>query len=1177
MKCSKRFYQLVECPPANQRKGSVEMAQDKDMNELEHLQKTLEYAPCGVGIFEIEDGTPVFLNQMYFSMVGYSREEYHKLYEAGRENRIFPSDLSAKYDSAVEFKQSGTALDYEYRIIHKNESIVWLKMSASTVSIDDRKYAFVSFTDITKEKEAQLKAELEQRRFQTVIRELDAAVFEWNFKDRAFYTSEAYQKYAISRVNNEDILCNRGPKSIVHQDDALELEHFLKSASEGREHVETVLRLKLIDGTFHWCRMLGFYYKDDEGTPNRIVGVIIDINEERERSFMLNSILNEMPGGVGVFALGEQLSCQYFSDGFAGISGRTREEVARLIDEGTLLSEIIAPADYEYVLNYMTKCVSQSRPMNLTFRYQMKNGEIRWLHLAATKLKEEDGNPIYYCVFTNPTDETALYQSIVEDSAVGVFVGNRKTRNTLYINDMTRQICGVESREVIMGKSIAAVLKEKNKKPLLTQEEIESLNVQEYSEFHISRGSAFFGIKAKAVTWNGVDSYIMYITDETQERERQAQLQLLMSSIPGGVAIYRIKKDGRAQADYVSEGFAKMCGYEVQELYNLLHRDSRINVVPEDLNIASQAVMEKCEQHKTITLNYRIFTKDRKKILIRLDANQIPDAMMEADDVAVLYAVHTRVSEESMRALQEQKRYRRILNMTETAYFEWDSENGFYASEKFEQYAISQGGFSAIMGDARGMESIHPEDLSLLTQYMFHKQESKSESSITIRLKMVDGSYRYTEVFGYVDKDEDGNYSRLIGVLRDVDEEWTDQKKKLQAALDEAKLANRAKTDFLSRVSHDMRTPLNGILGLTSLLKDSVTDKQIADDVEQLELSGRYLLNLINDTLDMSRIESGRLELHPIVCEGRTLLQNVINLARPNMEKKHLNFRVNTGNPPFTMLYIDVGRVEQIMMNILGNAVKFTPEGGIIDFTIEHVSLRDHIITNRISIRDNGIGMSAEFLPHLFEPFTQENNSTTSSSQGTGLGMGITRQLIELMGGEITVESELGKGSCFTFTLDFPMASAEQVEEWKKQQNTGVDDTILKGKRVLLCEDHPLNVQIATRLLKGKGMLIEHAENGQAGVDMLAASPENYYDVVLMDIRMPVMDGMEATRRMRSLPRKDIRLLPIIAMTANAFDEDVKQAKEAGMNAHLSKPIDQGRLYAVLEEQLHLEEVDRKE
>jgi signal transduction histidine kinase/DNA-binding response OmpR family regulator len=651
------------------------------------------------------------------------------------------------------------------------------------------------------------------------------------------------------------------------------------------------------------------------------------------------------------------------------------------------------------------------------------------------------------------------------------------------------------------------------------------------------------------------------VMEYTKELEKT-----LMAGIPGGIAIYHLKKDGRVTTEFVSESLAKMCGYEADEFLEYLRADSRVNLVAEDVPRVMETANKCLAQNQPINVIYRIYTKEKKPIMIRLDANVIKEEEVGEDEIAVLYAVHTLVSDESKKRMQEQKHYRDILNVLGVAYWEWSKENGYYSSESYAEYAISEEPDENIWDTQICHKYIHPEDVELYDKYVKKGGSDTTRTSAIVRTLMKDGSYHWTEMFAFAELDEAENVTRIISVMREVDREWLNQKEQLKIALEDSKKANQAKTDFLSRVSHDMRTPLNGILGITSLLQDYVTDKKVKSDLYQLELAGKYLLNLINDTLDVSKIESGKVELNPVICDGRTVFNNALGLVAQNMKEKNIKFHVHAENLPFTTLYLDVGRVQQIIMNVIGNAIKFTPEEGTIQFHMTNLSVKNGIITDKIEIEDNGVGMSPEFLPHLFEPFSQERNTSTSSSNGTGLGMTITKQIVELMGGSIEVESTLGKGTKFTLVLPMQIASEEQIQQWKKNQRDGRTIRMLDGRHVLLCEDHPLNANIATRLLKNKGILVDHVENGQLGVEKFNHSPIDYYDAILMDIRMPVMNGIDATRAIRELARKDAKQVPIIAMTANALISDIKETEEAGMNAHLSKPIEIDKLYDTLQD-----------
>ncbi|MDD3409738.1 MAG: ATP-binding protein, partial [Eubacteriales bacterium] len=383
----------------------------------------------------------------------------------------------------------------------------------------------------------------------------------------------------------------------------------------------------------------------------------------------------------------------------------------------------------------------------------------------------------------------------------------------------------------------------------------------------------------------------------------------------------------------------------------------------------------------------------------------------------------------------------------------------------------------------------------------------------------------------------------------------------------ELTVANRAKTDFLAHMSHDLRTPMNAILSTARLLQDRTDPAEIRADVEQIEQSGKYLLDLINDSLDMSRIEPGRLELHPAPISSEELFRGILTTAQMLCDQKGVRLKLEL--PPiahgqWAAVEADASRVEQVFINLISNAVKFTPEGGCVTLHMETLAMTEETVSDRYVIADTGIGMSEAFQQHLFEPFSQERRAHTDYNNGTGLGLAIVKQIVDLLGGTIQIESRENAGTRVTLELSYPRyhgqlaAAADQA-----------DLSVLRGKRVLLCEDHPVNAQIAIRLLAKQGMVVEHAENGQIGLEMFSQSPERYYDLVLMDIRMPIMNGLEAARAIRALPnRHDAAAVPIVAMTANAFDSDIQQSLSAGMNAHLAKPIEPSKLYEELARQI---------
>ena len=556
----------------------------------------------------------------------------------------------------------------------------------------------------------------------------------------------------------------------------------------------------------------------------------------------------------------------------------------------------------------------------------------------------------------------------------------------------------------------------------------------------------------------------------------------------------------------------------------------------------------------------------------------------------------------------------------------------------------------------------------------------------------------------FMTQDEDTGDVIAMVVSKDITEQVRKQREQTQAlqdALMQAQHANQAKTTFLSNMSHDIRTPMNAIIGFATIAASHMerTD-QVRDCLQKILSSSNHLLGLINDILDMSRIESGKLQIHNQECNISELMHNLVNIIQPQVKAKQLEMFIDTFGVTNEDVIADPLKLNQIFINLMGNAVKYTPAGGTVSFRImQHTTFRHGWGEYAFIIKDNGIGMSREFVEHIFEPFERESTATRSGIQGAGLGMAITKNIVDMMGGEITVESEVGKGSTFTVKLSLQLQdiekSAEQIKEleglrslvvdddlnvcdsvskmlksiglrsewttsgreaiyraksaceegdpyhtyiidWQMPETSGIetakkiravvgDDAPIiiltaydwadieeeakeagvtafcakplfmsdlkaallsannpglsgkpkevvwmradySGKRILLVEDVELNREIAEFILDEAGFLVESAPDGTDAVSMVEKSPEGYYDAVLMDVQMPVMNGYEATKAIRALCRKDVTNLPIIAMTANAMDEDKEAALKSGMNAHIAKPLDIELFMSVLQQ-----------
>ena len=394
---------------------------------------------------------------------------------------------------------------------------------------------------------------------------------------------------------------------------------------------------------------------------------------------------------------------------------------------------------------------------------------------------------------------------------------------------------------------------------------------------------------------------------------------------------------------------------------------------------------------------------------------------------------------------------------------------------------------------------------------------------------------------------------------------------RLETALKKAEAASLAKTRFLNNMSHDIRTPMNVILGYAQLMEDELKEKELSETkehLEKLQQSGKLLLSIINNVLDMARIESGKMEIDESYSRIEDIRQSVFTVFDAEARKKKIAFRYSV-NVEHEHVLTDVTKVKEIFVNILSNAMKYTPSGGSVTVSLEELPCDEPgYMIMRTRVSDTGIGMSQDYLTRIFEAFTHEKNTTRSKIAGTGLGMSIVKRYVDLLGGTIQVESELGKGSTFTVTLKHKIAD-ESFYENRKIENPETGTEILEGRNILIAEDNDLNAEIAEAILKRAGLKTERVVNGIQCVNMITKMPADTYDMILMDIQMPEMDGYEAARAIRQLPDREKACIPIIAMTANAFEEDKKDAMAAGMNGHMAKPIQVEQLLSMLAEMMY--------
>ena len=521
---------------------------------------------------------------------------------------------------------------------------------------------------------------------------------------------------------------------------------------------------------------------------------------------------------------------------------------------------------------------------------------------------------------------------------------------------------------------------------------------------------------------------------------------------------------------------------------------------------------------------------------------------------------HTALIEELTKQLQSQLELFAVSIPGGVKISNDDPEYSFkYVSEQFANmlgYKTPKELMEASSGSILGLA--HPDDIEVGLEDALNQYTHSDHYATIYRIRCKDGTYKYIEDRGQKVVKEDGTIEHWSLMLDKNDF----MHKSIE--LESEKKANKSKSDFLSRMSHDMRTPLNGIIGLLQIAERHFDDKDLLlESHKKMQVAANYLLSLINDVLQMSKIEDGNVPLTKDIIDFSELTKDIIDIIEQRAKERGIKMQFNAKNDiRYPFVYGSPVHLRQIFLNIYGNCIKYNHIGGSIVTTSDYTETDDGVVMYEWTITDTGIGMSKEYKDHIFEPFSQERQYIGSAHHGIGLGMSIVKGLIEKMGGSIEVESEEGVGSTFIIKIPFKIASTPD------KVNKQTSELKIDGLNLLLVEDNELNAEIAETLLSDEGAAVTVAKDGSQAVNIFKEKPEGSFDAILMDIMMPVMDGLTATKKIRTLNHPDAKKIPIIAMTANAFKEDKEKCLAAGMNAHLAKPIEIENVKKVLCEQI---------
>lgn len=993
-------------------------------------------------------------------------------------------------------------------------------------------------------------------------------------------------------MTNDEVMALYGSDSTagVHPDD---IEAAQKAAREMFATGRLNAKYRLRHGKNGYVWLFAFGQLSKEVSGDVFVNIYYaDVSEQNRQEEQRRRLIENLPGGVGIYHVypDERVEKVYLNDGYYSMIGVDREDRTDYNGFDTLGA--IHPDDLPGILDEVRSGIRERRKIKADLRILVSDGKYKWFNIRANVADKTEEHYVLYATYSD-IDQLKNTQLRLEASQRILQIANIKGRMSVWLYYLNTNIV---KREALAESELGYPECISNVPESLM--EGDSVFHEDKAEYHRIYEEMLAGaensectVRLKNITTGAYEwQHVTYtrLTDEyygervalgtavnvdiQQENQQryERELQLRRELIRESISYYQLNITTGIIEEYYARK-PQISGMKANvKVSEELRAEILAGVVPEDRErvrntIFSDALFESyLRDELTVTLTYRRYLTDEGVRWIRATVT-IMERPNTGEVIAFIHsrdidmekknqlAIESIVDEEieSVVVLNVKTRLARIVQV----------QDGKDKPEAQAQFAYGR--------DYRENMRNHivEEDTEICDTFfdvadMTRALENEPVIKIMFRVKDEDGRIlrKKTRAF-YLDETKED----IILIRRDITdlyEEEQRQKRSLQKAVEAANEASNAKSQFLSRMSHDIRTPLTAILAMSGdEMTEDATAEQKDEYLEKIHSSGKYLLGILNDVLDMSRAESKKavLQLAPYpISDFRDTINTVIG---EQCREKGVNFVFNVSGFSFPWAMLDKVHFNQLFVNLLSNAVKFTPTGGTVEFAVECIEKVGNRVKKRFIVRDNGIGMSKEFLPHAFESFAQERREGVSENNlGTGLGLSIVKQIVEMMDGTIAVESEPGKGTTFTVELSYEGGNSELAGTTAYQ----TDLSVLKGIRILLCEDHPLNTRIVTTMLTKRGCVVESAENGKLGLELFEKSASGYYDIVLMDIRMPIMDGLETTKAIRALDRDDAKHIPIIALTADAFNEDAQTSIDVGMNGHVAKPIDAKLLYSMI-------------
>lgn len=928
----------------------------------------------------------------------------------------------------------------------------------------------------------------------------------------------------------------------------------------------------------------------------KIIGMFL-CKKRREEALLnsnraLTNMINRIPGGNGIYKIINGTVVQlYLSDGFFRMLGYTRLNYEKY--NGTQFLNAIHPEDIDIIKNIMKGFIGGDSHHEAIYRMQNGKGEYIWCQLIGDAYHEENGQELIYCSFFNVDEQMKDKVTLHSLQALSDVAMQKAGMSAweYYPNEKRAVLTEAAQRQHGMGRILENLPESMIKQDYVHPDSVEDYRKLFYYKFPDKKSiQQDICVRTADRTSYWWERYILMpiynkkgeliktvgtsvdVTEqkriETKYKHQLAETDAMDSadliakyrfSITKNKLEYMVTKSNKALTDTDNISYDEYYKLLVQSILEV-DGESKCNLA--DISRKGLTEQYKAGRSETsliylrklenkpstwVQVYFNLFlspqTEDIMCFVYSYDITEKKTAQMMIDAVV-------QTDYDYLALLDSKTKQYDIISYTSGAQKLSAPHHTSDFDEALEEYA---------------KEYVAPEDQACYinqTEVSTICEELKKNDIYVVYYSKIESSKiisRKKLQFSFID----GASQRILVSRVDITDVYAEEQKRLakvREANEAAKHANASKADFLSRMSHDIRTPMNAIIGLTELASDNLSDiNAVGDYLKNIHSSGKFLLSLVNDCLDFEKMQSRKMVLKPEPYSYNQLRERVVTLIAPFAAEKEIALKITDEKKPYPIM-VDPVRFEQVCINLLTNAVKYTGNGGTVEFSYRTKAIENGKISCVIEVKDNGIGMSESFQKRMFVPFEQENGNWSQKVQGTGLGLAIVKSIVDLMGGRISVVSKPYEGT--KFKVSFALQTAENYTPPVSVDKT--DYSVLDGKLVLVVEDQPINALIVQKLLERKNISTLSAENGREGVDIFARSKPFEIDAILMDVNMPTMNGLESARAIRALPRGDASEIPIIAMTANAFEEDVKATLSAGMTEHLSKPVEPEKLYSAI-------------